>query len=351
MGKKNFYDILGVSKKASQDEIRNAYRKIAKEKHPDRFSDGEEKEKAEDEFKSISEAYSTLSDPKKRAEYDNPRPAMNFNPFSRGSGSRSGFRFNFVSNPPLEINIEISVDEAFSGTQKMIHYERLNMCGKCAGTGNGNDSFMSRCDSCNGAGRINIFGPHGMLCRQCNGVGQVGRRGCAECGCSGCRREKTKVKVNIPAGCMNRGVISLHGAGNFTAGMPNKSFGDLYVRIVIADDDTYKVDFPDLTVEVPVSYSTALLGGSVIAPSPHGGVRVTIPPRTHHGTKLRVSGKGLKASANSTVYGNLIVSIFIDMPIVKEGGEELVKSLDGDLFEHERIRAYEEKMNKNSSSD
>jgi DnaJ-class molecular chaperone len=134
----------------------------------------------------------------------------------------------------------------------------------------------------------------------------------------------------------------MRGGGNYFK--IGRGYSDLYIRVKILNDDVYEVDFPHLVVRVPITYATAVLGGKVNVPSPHGLVSMTIPPGTSHGTMLRANGKGLMTTPSSNAFGSLVAYIVIDIPRVSEGGEELVRSLEGDLFDHEKVRSFNLKI-------
>ncbi len=335
MGKIDFYNVLGVTKASSQKDIKSAYKKLAIKKHPDKFSDPDEKIVAEEEFKSITEAYNVLSDPNKRRVYDRPQRRIISNPSFGGFNGTINVVFE---SRPLELVINISADEAYKGLSKQVEYARHVMCNACMGSGAGTKELSVQCPSCGGSQSFGGF----FVCGRCKGLGKIVARGCEKCLGVGSVQQTTNTSIDIPSGCSHAHVIRKIGCGNFSK--VNKSSGDLYVRVAIVSDDVYNIDFPHLIVNVPITYETAVLGGNIVVPSPHGKVNITIPPGISHGAKLRVSGKGLRVSPPSPMFGYLIVSIEIEIPQVVDGGEKLVKSLKSDLLVHKKVRAYEQRM-------
>jgi len=339
MKKLDYYSVLGVSRNASAEEIKAAYKKLAKKSHPDKFIDPVEKEKAESEFKNISEAYSVLSDPSKRREYDNPSHVR------RGGGNPFN-HFNFGQNvnivfesDPLEVILRISVMECHNGVSKKIGYKRRVMCHECMGTGTGKESISVPCSGCGGNGRLNL-GVISIPCNHCNGMGRRVGKGCNKCGASGIVFMDVATEVNVPKGFVHGNVIKYSGMGNYSRF--NRSPGDLYVRIMVEDDDMYRVSYPDLIVHVPIDFKTAALGGEIIVPSPHGKIRVTVPRGTSHGTSLRVPGKGIAVSSGK--YGTLFVVIHIDIPKIMEGGEKFFDLWESDLIVSEKVVEFNKKM-------
>lgn len=340
--KKDYYSILGVSRSATEEEIKASYRRLAKEKHPDRFIDNDQKEKAEAEFKDITEAYSVLSDARKRREYDNPR-------MGRGMGginfhfTPGGSPFGFIFEQPLEVSCSISIKEALAGARKKISYDRIDRCGSCNGTGSGNERINSVCRACGGSG-YESMGFMNMPCRYCNGRGKMSMVGCGSCGASGITNVRTSVEVDLPKGCAPNTAMRMIGYGNYSK--DRNGYGEMYIRISISNPDhgLYRLSFPHIVVPVPISYRTAVLGGRVRVPSPHGKIDVSIPRGTCHGTNLRVAGKGMMTSPNSGLYGDLVVSVEIDIPEIPEGEEKMLDCLDGDSVVHGKIAEYEAKM-------
>ena len=341
MGKVDFYKVLGVKRNATKDEIRSAYKKLAAKKHPDRFAGTDQFEKAEEEFKAITEAYTVLSNPAKRREHDNPHQRVRFNNNPFGSPNFGFGNINVVfETEPLEVVIQVSVMEAFSGCRKRIRYRKSSMCRTCMGTGNGTEKMSIECPNCHGGSMM--FGFMSMQCPQCKGVGRIHVSGCQDCKGRGFSQDTVETEIDIPAGCPHAHVIRMMGAGNYSQFA--KASGDMYVRVAIVNDDTYTINFPNIIVNVPITYKTAVLGGKAVVPSPHGKVSVTIPPGTSHGTMRRVSGKGMRTSTHSNVYGVLMVSVVIDIPKVSGDAAELLESLDSDLLVHEKVRDFEAKM-------
>ncbi len=339
--KKNYYDILGISRNASQDEIKSAYRKLAKQYHPD-FHPGDAV--AAERFKEINEANATLSDEQKRKQYDYEldHPEMagaagGGNPFS-GSGGFGGFEdiINSVfgggfggsfggsaagraptRGQDLEYTVRLSFLDAIKGCTKEISYMRNEPCPSCKGTGARGGTAWQKCPKCGGSGRIKyqqdtIFGRTVQVgvCNECNGTGKKIVDKCPDCKGKGSVRKETRFTVNIPAGVDKDSSLRKRGYGQASAsgGEP----GDLYIYFQIEPHKLLRREDRDLFVTVPISYRTAVLGGKVYAPAVDDPVEFTVPEGTKSGTRFTLRGRGVK-TVNGT--GNLIVTVEIDIPV------------------------------------
>lgn len=338
MANKNYYEILGVSKTATSDEIKSAYRKLAKQYHPD-FHPGDKA--AAEKFKEINEANAVLSDDQKRKQYDYEldHPGMSGNPFGGGGGGfggmggfediinsmfggGGGFGSHFGGEPKrnrgadIEQTINLSFLDAIKGCSKEISYTRNEPCSACNGTGAKQGTSFKVCMCCGGSGKIKyqqdtIFGRTIQVgvCPDCGGSGRQILEKCAECKGKGFLRKDTRFTVNIPAGVDKDSSLRKRGFGQAAAngGEP----GDLYIYFRIEPHKLLKREDRDLFVTVPISYRTAVLGGKILVPGVEDTVELNIPECTASGTKFCIRGKGVK-TVNGT--GNLYVTVEIDIP-------------------------------------
>lgn len=337
MANKNYYEILGVSKTATSDEIKSAYRKLAKQYHPD-FHPGDKA--AAEKFKEINEANAVLSDDQKRKQYDYEldHPGMSGNPFGGGGGfggmggfediinsmfgGGGGFGSHFGGEPKrnrgadIEQTVNLSFLDAIKGCSKEISYTRNEPCSACNGTGAKQGTSFKVCMCCGGSGKIKyqqdtIFGRTIQVgvCPDCGGSGRQILEKCAECKGKGFLRKDTRFTVNIPAGVDKDSSLRKRGFGQAAAngGEP----GDLYIYFRIEPHKLLKREDRDLFVTVPISYRTAVLGGKILVPGVEDTVELNIPECTASGTKFCIRGKGVK-TVNGT--GNLYVTVEIDIP-------------------------------------
>ena len=338
MANKNYYDILGVSKTASPDEIKSAYRKLAKQYHPD-FHPGDKQ--AAEKFKEINEANAVLSDDQKRKQYDYEldHPGMGGaggNPFGGFGGGMGGFEdilnsmfgggFGGFSSQTeqkrpnrgadLQQIIHLSFLDAVKGCTKEIAYNRNEPCSACRGTGAKGGTAFKVCTCCGGSGRIKytqdtIFGRTVQVgvCPDCSGTGRQILDKCPDCKGKGYLRKETRFTVNIPAGVDKDSSLRKRGFGQ-AAGNGGEC-GDLYIYFNIEPHKMLKREDKDLYVTVPISYRTAVAGGKVLVPGIDDAIELNIPECTPSGTKFCIRGKGVK-TVNGT--GNLYVTVEIDIP-------------------------------------
>ncbi|MCF8009440.1 MAG: molecular chaperone DnaJ [Halanaerobiales bacterium] len=315
-GKKDYYEILGVSRDADQKEIKKAYRKLAKKHHPD-MNDGEEK--ASEKFKEISEAYEILSDPDKRKRYDQyghsgiNEDDFNFDDFARGGfggfedifdmffgGGMGGMnrRRGPQRGRDLQYKLKITFKEAAFGTKKKITIPRTEECPKCDGTGAETKSDIKTCSKCNGQGQIRVtqqtpFGQFAQTkrCDRCGGSGKIIDNPCSNCGGTGKVKRRRKLTINIPAG-VNTG-SKLRMANEGEAGEKGASDGDLYIILQVESHQLFDRKGDDIYCEVPINFVQAILGDEIKVPTLDGKVKFNIPNGTQPGTTFRLKNKGI----------------------------------------------------------
>jgi molecular chaperone DnaJ len=341
--KRDYYEILGISKSASKDEIKSAYRKLALKYHPDRNKDKD----AEERFKEISEAYAALSDDHKREVYDqyghagfdqrysqedifrsadfsgfedmfsqfggSPFESM-FGPMF-GRMSRSGGRMKEYGSD-LETEVEISLEESAKGLKKEISYNRSKACSKCRGSGSEPGSSRRACGNCGGKGQVQQarrVGPMSFYtvntCGKCRGQGTVIEKACSGCNGSGKVGSSEHIKVDIPPGVQSGMRVRLEELGEFGRDGP----GDLYVRIFVRKHDVFEREGDDLYLEIPVSFATAAIGGEMDVPTLSGKAKLHIPPGTHSHTVFRLRSEGMPKLGRGGK-GDELVRVVIDVP-------------------------------------
>ncbi len=337
MTKKDYYEILGVSKDASQEEIRKAYKKLAMKYHPDV---SKEKDAAE-KFKKISEAYAVLSDKEKRKQYDTFgsdafSQAYTREDIFRGSnfedifedlfGGRGETIFDMFfggSRRPrrrvgsnLRYDLDISFEEAAFGVEKIIHVQKYEKCESCDGTG-AKDRDMITCPECNGSGviRRSRRTPFGIFtqtisCQSCGGEGQVMKNACPKCHGKGVLLKKKKLTIKIPAGVDNGFTLRLAGEGEAIKNGPN---GDLFIVIHVKPHKLFKRDEDDLYLELPISFSQAALGDEIEVPTLKKKIKLKIPPGTQSETVFRVKGEGIK-NVHGHGKGDLFIKVRVQTP-------------------------------------
>lgn len=339
MAKKDYYDILGLQKGASEDEIKKAFRKLAIQYHPDKNQGNKE---AEEKFKEINEAYQVLSDPQKKAQYDQ-FGTTDFNGGGFGEGGFGGFDFSDLGgfgdifdtifgggfsggrkkNGPqrgadIEYNLDLTFEEAVFGVEKEISVSRNEKCETCGGTGAKPGTSPKTCDKCGGSGQIRSqrSTPLGSFvttstCDKCGGKGKIIPDPCKTCHGTGKVRKSKKIKVNIPAGVDTGNVMPLRGQGEIgTNGGPS---GDLYVNIRVNPHSTFKRKGYDIYIDEHISFAKATLGAEIKVPTIDGDVKYEIPAGTQSGTMFRLRGKGIPA-VNGRGRGDQLVNIIVDIP-------------------------------------
>ena len=359
MANKDYYATLGVNKSASDDEIKSAYRQLAKKYHPDLNKTPEAAEK----FKEINEAYSVLSDKQKRANYDQFGSADGPQGFGGGQGfsgfdSSEGFGgfediFNIFSNfggraraqqvreegEDININLVISFTEAAFGCEKEVTVTRKERCDSCHGTGAKTDSDYVTCSECNGTGRVTytqqtLFGMTRTVgtCRNCGGKGKIVKNKCPDCRGTGLKTVTAKIKVKIPAGIDNEQTLRIEGQGNQTAS-PNGIPGDLRISITVQPHSLLVRKGFDLYVDVYAPITTLMLGGKVEIPTLKGKQTIDVAPLTQSNTKYTLKGKGIKYLKGFGT-GDLIVTLKGEMPKdIDKNTIKLIKDLQNSISE------------------
>lgn len=347
MEKRDYYEVLGLQKGASDEEIKKAYRKLAKQYHPDLNPDNPE---AEAKFKEINEANQVLSDPEKRKKYDQFGHAGVDSSYGAGSGGFGGFSGGFGgfdgvdlsdifgdifgggfsgtrsnANAPrrgsdIAVQLNISFMEACKGVSHDINVTRVESCDECGGSGAKKGTTPKTCPECNGSGRINIqqrtmFGS--MMsqrpCTKCGGKGKIIEDPCPKCSGKGSVNVKKTITVNVPAGIDDGMTLNVRGQGNI--GSNGGSRGDLKVRISVHRDHIFERDGNDIWIDFPVTYTQAALGAEIEVPTIDGTVSYNIPAGTQPGTVFRLRGKGVqKLQRSEGDRGDQKVRINVEVP-------------------------------------
>ena len=349
---KDYYEILGINKDASEEEIKKAFRKLAIQYHPDKNQGNKE---AEEKFKEVNEAYQVLSDPDKRAKYDRFGTA-DFNGqggFNGGfgdfqdmggfgdifdtifGGGFGGFSGATRRNGPqkgndLEFNLNLTFEEAAFGVTKNIDINRYENCGKCNGSGAKAGTGPITCDKCGGTGRVRVqrntaFGSFvsEVTCDKCGGKGTIIKDACPECHGSGRIKKRRKITINVPAGVDTGNTIPLRGQGE--SGLRGGENGDLYVNIRVLPHKIFKRDGVEVICEIPISFPQAALGAEIDVPTLEGIIKYTIPEGTQSGSIFRVKGKGIPR-IRGYGRGDELIKIIVEVPKkLNEKQKELLK--------------------------
>ena len=360
MAKRDYYEVLGVAKNASDDDIKKAYRKLAMKYHPDR-NQGDNAKTAEEKFKEAKEAYEMLSDAQKRQAYDqfghagvDPN-AGGFRGGPEGFGGGSGFAEAFgdifgdifgqggggrrggggqqvYRGADLSYAMEITLEEAALGKETQIRIPTWEECEACHGSGAKPGTSAKPCPTCHGSGTVHLrqgFFSIQQTCPHCHGSGKIIPDPCTTCGGQGKVKKQKTLEVKIPAGINEGQRIALRGHGEpGTHGGPP---GDLYVEIRIKQHDIFERDGDDLHCTVPVGLTTAALGGTIEVPTLGGNAEIDLPEGTQHGKTFRLRGKGIKG-IRSSYPGDLYAHIAVETPVkLTEHQRKLLKELDESL--------------------
>jgi len=348
MAKRDFYEILGVAKTASEDEIKKSYRKLAMKYHPDRNPDNKE---AEEKFKEVKEAYEMLTNPEKREAYDryghagvDPNSGM-----GGGCGGAGGFGDAFgdifgdifgggrgrSSGPQvyrgadLRYNLEITLEQAASGFDTTIRVPSWDKCDTCHGSGAKPGTQPVTCTTCAGHGQVRMqqgFFSIQQTCPKCHGSGKIIPEPCAACGGAGRIKRNKTLEVKIPAGIDNG--MRIRSSGNGEPGTNGGPPGDLYVEIHIKPHEVFQREGDDLHCEMPISFTKAALGGEIEVPTLGGKVSFTIPEGTQTGKTFRLKGKGVKG-VRSGYAGDLFCHVVVETPVkLTDKQKDLLKEFD-----------------------
>lgn len=355
---KDFYDILGVSKNASEQELKSAYRKKALKYHPDRMAgkSPEEAKKAEATFKEINEAYTTLSNPDKKRAYDQYGDANAAgNPFGGGFDT-SGFPDlsdilnNFFhggqqSGPQSfqgddrAYTMTLSLEEAASGVEKTISVTKKDPCTTCHGSGCNNGSQPTVCSHCNGTGKVTMR--HGMMaiqqvCPSCHGEGFIIADPCQKCHGKGRYNQSSKIKVRIPSGVDTGDRMRVAGKGD--AGIRNAQPGDLYININVSKHALFTREGAHLHCNVPISFYQACIGGKVEIATLTGTVALNIPPETQSGSLLRLKQKGIR-SVKTNQIGDIICKVIVETPVkLTSEQKSMIQDFDKSIEKNQKHR-------------
>ncbi|MBP9940555.1 MAG: molecular chaperone DnaJ [Comamonas sp.] len=355
MSKRDFYEVLGVSKTASDEEIKKAYRKLAMKHHPDR-NQGEKSKEAEEKFKEAKEAYEMLSDSQKRAAYDqyghagvdpNMRGGMGGGDMGGGfaeafgdifgdmfggqRGGQRGGRQVYRGND-LSYSMEITLEEAAKGKDAQIRIPSWDACDTCHGSGAKPGTSPKTCTTCGGQGSVQMrqgFFSVQQTCPHCRGTGKIIPEPCTTCSGQGKIKRQKTLEVKIPAGIDDG--MRIRSTGNGEPGMNGGPPGDLYIEIRIKEHDIFEREGDDLHCQVPVSFITAALGGEIEVPTLQGKAAIDIPEGTQAGKQFRLRGKGIKG-VRSSYPGDLYCHIVVETPVkLTEYQRKLLRELEESL--------------------
>ena len=350
--KRDYYEVLGVSRDASTAEIKKAYRTLARKYHPDVNPDNKE---AEEKFKEINEAHEVLSNDEKRAKYDQYGHAA-FDPsMGAGAGGFGGGGFDFgdifssffggafgggggggrrsraVDGDDIYTRVTLSFDESVTGVKRDISYRCVEACGECRGSGAKKGTEAETCSRCRGSGQVTVNQrtPFGMMqsataCPDCRGKGKIIKTPCENCNGKGYVRVEKKLSISIPAGVDNGNRIVLRGKGD--AGRNGGDNGDLVVEVTVRRHSIFKREGDNIYCEVPVTFTEATLGAEIDIPTLDGEQKYTIPEGTQYGATFTLRGKGMP-NVNSGRKGDLVITVTIEVPkSLNEGQKEKLRA-------------------------
>jgi len=352
MSERCYYEVLGVSRDASDADLKKAYRRLAMKFHPDRNTD--DSESAEVKFKEAKQAHEILSDANKRASYDQyghagVDPSMGGRPgagggfedvfgdvfgdiFGGGGGGRRQQRAQRGAD--LQYNLELSLEDAVFGTEVKIQVPTQATCKTCSGSGAKKGTSATTCTTCGGAGQVRMqqgFFAVQQTCPQCHGKGKMISDPCTDCHGQGRKQEQKTLSVKVPAGVDTGDRIRLAGEGE--AGAQGASTGDLYVQMHVKSHDIFTRDDNDLFCEMPISIGTAALGGEIEVPTLSGKLRLKIPSETQTGKLFRMRGKGVK-SVRGGITGDLLCRVNVETPIkLNNKQKDLLKNFEQSIQE------------------
>ena len=329
--KRDYYEVLGVDKSASEDEIKRAYKKMARKYHPDLNPDNKE---AEEKFKEVNEAYEVLSDSDKKARYDQFGFAGVDSNYGAGAGGGAygagGFDFGdlgdiFGRNPnapqrgeSIRLSVTISFEEAAFGCEKEVSVDRYETCVVCHGSGCADGTSPEVCPDCHGSGQVQVRRqtPMGVFattspCGRCGGKGRIIKTPCTACRGSGLERKRRTIQAKIPAGIDNGQTISIRGQGH--AGKNGGPSGDLLITITVRPHELFRREGTSVLCEAPITFAQAVLGAELEIPTIDGKVKYDLPEGTQSGTTFRLKGKGIP-ELNGRGRGDQYVTVYIETP-------------------------------------
>jgi molecular chaperone DnaJ len=333
MAKRDYYEVLGVNRDASEEDIKKAYRKLAMKYHPDRNPNNP---KAEEQFKEAKEAYEVLCDSTKRAAYDqyghagiDPSAGMGAGAAGAGFGGFSEAfgdifsdifgggrtRSSVYRGADLRYNLEITLEEAARGTETRIRLPTMEECETCHGSGAKPGTEPATCPTCGGHGQVRMtqgFFSIAQTCPKCHGSGKVVQSPCSSCAGAGRVKRHKTLSVKIPAGVDDGDRIRLSSEGE--AGVNGGPSGDLYVVIHLKPHEVFTREGNDLHCEMPISFTKAALGGEIEIPTLDGSAKIKIPPETQSGKVFRLRAKGIRGVRSQT-YGDLLVHVVVETPV------------------------------------
>ena len=335
MAKRDFYEILGVNKDASDDDIKKSYRKLAMKHHPDRHQ-GDSAKVSEEKFKEAKEAYEILSDANKRGAYDRfghagvdssvgAGPGAGMGGFSDafgdifegifGGGGRQRGGANVYRGADLRYNMEITLEQAARGHETQIRIPAIEQCEVCHGSGAKAGTKPKQCHTCGGAGQVRMqqgFFSIQQTCPTCHGTGKVIAEPCGPCGGAGRVKKQKTLSIKIPAGVDEGDRIRL--SGNGEPGMNGGPAGDLYVQMSLKPHAVFQREGDDLHCEMPIGFATAALGGEISIPTLDGKAEIKVPSESQSGKTFRLRGKGIKG-VRSSAPGDLYCHVVIETPV------------------------------------
>lgn len=363
---KTFYETLGVAKTASEEEIKSAFRKLARQYHPDLHPDDEV---AANKFKEVNEAYETLSDPQKRAEYDAMQSAgssggagAGFGGAHAGGGRGSNIFDDIVNNMfnaegrsgeggDISLNVTLTFEEAAFGTQKEITVNRFEHCSACRGTGAKNGTQFVKCTNCGGTGKVRYAQetPFGRVvsmkpCNVCGGTGRIIKEPCTVCGGRGSMRKNSNLRITFPPGVEPNQIMTIPNEGERTRN--GGKAGNLILTITVQPHKTFRRKGLDLLVDVPVTFTQALMGDRILVPALRGSkIAFTLPEGAQSGTTFKIKEQGIE-NPKRQIKGDMLVTIDIELPrnLTKEQKQK-IKELNESLKpeQYDKAREYMKK--------
>lgn len=364
MAKRDYYEVLGVKKDATDAEIKSAYRKKAKECHPDLHPDDKQ---AEERFKELNEANEVLSDPEKRQRYDQfgfdgpnvGAGGFDFNGFGGmggfesifdsffGGGGAASRRNGPVPGDDLQHRISITFEEAAFGCEKSVDFFREELCDTCSGSGAKPGTQPQTCPTCKGSGQVRTGGGFMVTvrtCPTCGGAGKIVKDKCQSCNGTGRVRRKRNIKLRIPAGIQDGTNMVKRGEGE--PGLRGGPAGDLYINVTVKPHKLFKRSGNDILLEMPISITQATLGAEIDVPTLEKPVKQRIPEGTQNGTQFRIRGQGFP-SLRGGAKGDLVLTVTVEIPRrLNERQKDLLRQLDESMGgkEYEGRKSFAEKL-------